>query len=318
MLKVLVTQRVPAPAIAWLRERVELDDNDSERPLPAGEFHLRARGKDALVTFLTDRIDAALLDAAPSVKVVANVAVGFDNIDLEAAQARKVIITNTPGVLTETTADLAFALLMAAARRLNEAERFVRSGKFEGWGMMMLLGSDIYGKALGLAGLGRIGQAVARRGRGFAMRVLYTDEHRASRPVEEDCGAEFVDKATLLRESDFLSLHVPLMPSTRHYIGAAELAQMKRDAYLINTARGPVVDEAALARALREGTIAGAGLDVFEHEPVVHPDLLACENAVMTPHIASASVATRTRMAMMAAENVVAFANGEEPPNRVV
>jgi glyoxylate reductase len=265
------------------------------------------------VCLLTDKIDAHFLESSPSVRIVANVAVGYDNIDVEAARKRSVVVTNTPGVLTDATADFAFALLMATARRVTEAERFLRSGKYKAWDMMLMLGGPVWGATLGIAGFGRIGQAVARRGRGFNMRILYTDEARVPESVERELGATFVDKATLLRESDFISLHVPLMESTRHYIGEAELRAMKPTAYLINTSRGPVVDEAALGRALRERRIAGAGLDVFEREPEVHPDLLAAENVVIAPHIASATVPTRTQMAMIAADNVLAVLAGKPP-----
>ena len=309
----LISQRIPQPAVDRLSAVCEVDYNESETPLAPAELRARAAGKSALVALLTDTIDAALIAAAPSLRIVANVAVGYDNIDLPALRARGVAATNTPGVLTETTADFAFALLLATARRLNEGERLVRAGAFRGWGMMMLLGSDVHGKTLGLAGFGRIGQAVARRARGFDMRVLYHDETRAAEALEREIGAAFVSKAELLRESDFLSLHVPLVPATRHYIGAAELRAMKPAAYLINTSRGPIVDEAALGAALHAGTIAGAGLDVFEREPEVHPALLAADNAVLAPHIASASVATRTTMALTAVDNVIAVLGGNPP-----
>ncbi len=222
-------------------------------------------------------------------------------------------ITNTPDVLTETTADLAWALILGAARRIGESERYLRAGKFTGWTMLTLLGADVHHKTLGVVGFGRIGQVVARRARGFAMRVLYTGPARASAETERETGAEYVDKATLLRESDFVTLHAPLTPATRHFIGAPELAAMKRTACLVNTSRGPLIDEAALAQALREGTLAGAGLDVFEAEPQVHPALLACENVLIVPHIGSATVETRERMAPMAAENCVAYASGRRP-----
>jgi lactate dehydrogenase-like 2-hydroxyacid dehydrogenase len=251
------------------------------------------------------------------VKVLANVAVGFDNIDVGAASRKGILVTNTLDVLTETIADFAFALLMAAARRVVEGHQFVHSGKWRRWTIDLLAGQDVHGRTLGLFGLGRIGQAVARRGRGFSMRILYHDVARAPEAVESALGAEFVSKEELLRQADFVSIHVPLLESTRKLIGAAELALMKPTAILVNTARGPVVDEAALAEALRSRRIASAGLDVFEAEPKVHPTLLEMDNVVLAPHIASASVDTRRRMSMMAAENAAAALEGRRPPNLV-
>ena len=314
---VLVTREIPAAAIGLLRERCEVIDNAADRPYSPDELAARAAGADALITLLTDRVDDALLSRIPRVKIVANVAVGYDNIDLAAAAKHHVMVTNTPGVLTEATADFAFTLLLAAARRVAEADRFTRAGKFHGWLMMGFLGGDLHGRTLGIAGFGRIGQAMARRARGFGLTVIYYDEQPAAAAVEAELDARRVDKETLLRESDYLSLHVPLLPTTKHFIGAAELRAMKKTAYLVNTSRGPVVDEAALARALREGEIAGAGLDVYEREPEVDAGLLALENVVLAPHIASATVGTRTRMAMIAAENVIAALAGETPPNLV-
>jgi len=276
-----------------------------------------SKSKDALVTILTDRIDERVLSALPGLKVVANVAVGFDNIDTVAAKKHHVAVTNTPGVLTEATADFAFTLLLASARRVAEADRYVRAGKFHSWEMMGFHGGDLAGATLGIAGLGRIGQAVARRGRGFGMHVIYADEQRADAAIEAELDARYVDKETLLRSSDYVSLHVPLLPQTHHYIGENELKAMKKTAYLINSSRGPVIDEAALARGLRDGEIAGAGLDVFEREPLVDPLLLTLDNVVLAPHIASATVATRRKMAIMAAENAIAVIGGHEPPNRV-
>ncbi|HVA38636.1 MAG TPA: D-glycerate dehydrogenase [Candidatus Dormibacteraeota bacterium] len=315
--KAFVTRVIPEAGIERLASAYDVDVNRADRPLSPTEIAERAKGCMALVTLLTDRVDGALLDICPDVRVVANVAVGYDNVDVPAATERGVWVTNTPGVLTETTADLAWTLLMATARRIGEAERYVRAGKYHGWGILMLLGGDVYGKTLGVAGFGRIGQAVARRARGFDMRILYTDAQRAPGEVEEACNAAFVDKEALLRESDFLSLHMPLLAQTRHWLGERELRSMKRTAYVVNTSRGPVIDEASLARALHEGWIAGAGLDVFEEEPKIHPDLLTCENAVLVPHIGSASVETRDRMATIAAENCIAIARGERPPTAV-
>ena len=294
-----------------------LDYHDSDDGLPPADLLARLAAKDGLICQLTDRIDSGLLDAVPNVKVVSNVAVGFDNIDIPAATERGVIVTNTPGVLTDTTADLAFALILGAGRRLGESERYLRAGRFRQWRIDLLTGWDIWGSTLGVLGMGRIGQAVARRGRGFNMRVLYYDPFRQSEDRERELGIEYVSKDELLAQADFLSLHCALTPDTHHLIGADELSAMKPTAVLVNTSRGPVVDEAALADALQAGVIAAAGLDVFEHEPEVHPKLLGLENALIVPHIASASVATRTRMCVMAAENMVAGLAGHRPPNIV-
>jgi len=253
--------------------------------------------------------------SAPGLRIVSNVAVGFDNIDLAAATRHGVMVTNTPGVLTDTTADFAFALMMAAARRVAEGDRFVRGGEFHGWAIDMLLGQDVWGATLGLVGVGRIGGAVARRARGFDMRILYTDEVALSAEIERELGATRVDLTTLLHEADFVSLHVPLTAQTRHLISADQLAQMKPTAVLVNTSRGPVVDEASLAEALRRRVIFAAGLDVFEHEPDVDPALLELDNVVLAPHIASGSVRTRSEMSAMAVRNLLAGLRGERPPN---
>jgi lactate dehydrogenase-like 2-hydroxyacid dehydrogenase len=257
------------------------------------------------------------MDKLDGVKVISNVGVGYDNINVPAANARGILVTNTPDVLTETTADLAWALLLAAARRIVEGHHYVHSGEWRKWAIDLLVGRDVHHKTLGIFGLGRIGQAVARRARGFSMRLLYHDLQRAPESVEKELGAEFVDKETLLRESDFVSLHVPLIDSTRKLIGEPELRMMRPTAILVNTSRGPVVDEAAVARALRERWITSAGLDVFEREPQVNPELLQLENVVLAPHIGSASVETRRRMSMLAVENALAALQGRRPPNLV-
>jgi glyoxylate reductase len=267
-----------------------------------------------LVCLLTEKIDASILAEMPSVKIVANVAVGFDNFDVPAATAAGVVMSNTPGVLDDTTADLAFALLMAAARRLGEAERVMRSGTWGGWGIMQLMGQDVHHATLGIVGFGRIGRGVARRAAGFGMQILYTDAVPVPADVAAGLNARFVPMDELLAKSDFVTLHVPLMESTHHLINAAALRKMKKTAVLVNTSRGPVVEEAALADALRTGVIAAAGLDVYEHEPSISPALAALENVVLLPHIGSASVATRGKMAEIAARNVVAFFAGEAPP----
>lgn len=312
---VLVTREIPRDGIALLEEHFTVETNADDHPYTPEELARRAAGKDALVTLLTDKITDALLSACPTLKIVANVAVGYDNIDVPAARKRGVYVTNTPGVLTDATADFAFTLLLAATRRIGEADRFVRAGRFDGWQMMGFHGGDIAGRTLGIAGFGRIGQAVAQRARGFGLHVIYSDERPVSAEIENAFGARYVDKTTLVRESDFLSLHVPYLPTTHHYLSTAEFAAMKQSAYIVNTSRGPVVDEAALAHALKTGEIRGAGLDVFEREPSVHPDLIGLDNVTLAPHIASATVETRKKMALIAAENVVAALHGSVPPN---
>lgn len=314
---VLISKHIYQEAVDHLIARVDVQYNDSDESLPAEELRTRVAGKDGLVCQLTDRIGPSLLDSAEGLRVVSNVAVGFDNIDVSAATQRGIIVTNTPGVLTDTTADLAFALILGAGRRLGEAERYLRAGRFNQWRINLLTGWDIWGATLGIFGLGRIGQAVARRGRGFNMRLLYYDPYRQSEEVEQALGVEYASKREVLRQADFVTLHCALTPDTHHLIGPEELALMKPTAVLVNTSRGPVVDEAALADALQSGHIAAAGLDVFEHEPAVHPKLMTLENALIVPHIASASVATRTRMCCMAAENMIAALQGQRPPNIV-
>ena len=312
-----MTKRVYAEAIEYLRQRCEVEYVDSDDGLTAEQLRDRVRGKQAIVSQLTDRFDRAVMGGLEGVRVLANVAVGFDNIDVQAATERGILVTNTPDVLTETTADFAFALLLAAARRVVEGHQFLRAGLWKRWAIDLLVGQDVHHRTLGIFGMGRIGQAKARRGNGFSMRLLYHDQVRAPEALERDLGLEFVSKQQLLGESDFVSLHVPLLDATRKLIGAAELRRMKRTAILVNTSRGPVVDEAALAEALRDAVIAGAGLDVFENEPGVHPLLVELPNVVLAPHIASASVDTRRRMSMMAAENAVAVLEGRRPPNLV-
>ena len=299
--------------IARLRQHAEVDvwpDSDS---LPRDELLRRLRDVDAVLCLLADRIDAEALDAGPRLRIVANMAVGYDNIDVPAATRRSIVVTNTPGVLTETTADLTFALLLAAARRVAEGDRFVRAGGWKTWSPSLLLGHDVHDATLGVVGMGQIGLAVARRARGFNMRILYTDIEQQPE-AEAALGAERVDLDRLLRESDFVSLHVFLAPETRHLIGERELSLMKSTAILVNAARGPVVDQPALYRALAEGRIAAAGLDVAEVEPIPLDDpLLTLENVVITPHIGSATIATRLRMANMAAENIEQALRGELP-----
>lgn len=313
--RLLATHKLFAAPRALLEEHFDAEYwEEPERP-PRAEVLRRVADKDALICLLTEKIDNELLEAAPRLRIVANVAVGYDNIDVAACTRRRIAATNTPGVLDETTADFAWTLLLAVARRLVEGDRLVRSGQWRGWNLDQLTGADVHGKTLGLVGFGRIGRAVARRATGFRMRVLYTDAVRAPVEVEQEVGARFVERDRLLAESDFLSLHVPLLPETRHLISTAEFTKMKKTAFLVNTSRGPVVDEAALVRALEAGEIAGAALDVYEREPEVHPGLLGRDDVVLAPHIASASLETRTKMAQMAAENCVALFSGRKPPN---
>lgn len=314
---VLVTKRIFPEAVAFLRDRAEVEYVDSDDGLAAEELIARSRGKQGIVSQLTDRFSAEQIARLEGVRVVSNVAVGFDNVDLEAATRHGILVTNTPDVLTDTTADLAFALLLATARRIVEGHQFVHSGEWRRWTIDLLAGHDVHHKTLGIFGMGRIGQAVARRGRGFSMRILYHDTSRAPEAVERELGLEFVDRERLLAESDFVSLHVPLTEATRHLIGAPELASMKPAAILVNTSRGPVVDEAALAEALAAGRIGGAGLDVFEREPQVDPKLLKLRNVVLEPHIGSASIDTRRKMSLLAAENCAAALDGRRPPNLV-
>ncbi len=321
MTKIFVTRAIAEQGIALLtdafgKESVTVSPHNKAVPRP--ELNQSVKGCDAILPVVNDVIDAEVMDAAgPNLKIIANFGVGYNNIEVAAATERGIVVTNTPGVLTETTADLAWALIMATARRINESERYLRAGKWEAWGPQLFLGLDIHGKTLGIFGMGRIGQAVARRARGFNMRVLYTNRNQFSADIERELGATYVDKATLIAESDFISIHCPLMPETIHAFGAVEFKAMKNTACLINTSRGPVVDEAALVSALKADEIYAAGLDVFEHEPAVHPELMDLQNAVLLPHIGSASRETRTKMAEMAAANIVAVLKGQVPVNPV-
>ena len=313
--RVLVTGRIPEPALRALRARHDVDLWDSDDVMPRAELLRRVAGAHGLVTLLTDRVDAELLDAAgPQLRVVANVAVGFDNIDVPVCRERGVVATNTPGVLTEATADLAFALVLMTTRRLVEGDRLVRSGEPWRWGMFHLLGAGLQGRTLGVVGLGDIGRATARRARAFGMQVAYSSRTPADPGVVAELDAQRLALDDLLAEADVVSLHCPLTPATHHLVEAQRLARMKPTAYLVNTARGPVVDEAALVQALREGTIAGAGLDVFEDEPDVHPGLRELDNVVLLPHLGSATVQTRTAMADLAAGNVLAVLRGDPAP----
>jgi glyoxylate reductase len=322
--RILVTQHIPDEGLALLRAASDsaLDLNPAPGAIWTPE-ELRAHvpGHDAVLCLLTDQIDAALLEAGaqgtPPLRLVANMAVGYNNIDVEAARRLGILVTNTPGVLTEATADLTFALLLSVARRIPEADRFTRAGRFTGWQPLLLLGAELPGKTLGIIGMGRIGRAVARRALGFGLSVLYTARHPLPAEEERALNASFASLEDVLRRADFLSLHIPYTPQTHHLLNAETLALMKAEAYLINTARGPIVDEAALVAALQAGRLRGAALDVFEDEPRIHPALLQMEQVVLAPHIGSATLETRARMAATAAANILAYLRGETPPNLV-
>ena len=317
MMKVFVSRRIPEEGLALLRQACQVTVAPQDGVISRAALEEGVRTHDALICMLNDRIDAALLGLNPGLKGVCQYAVGVNNIDLAAASQRKIPVTNTPGVLTDCTADLAWALLLDAARRVTEGDRFTRAGKFSGLGPQLMLGRKVTGKTLGIVGMGRIGEAVAERAKGFRMSVLYTKRKRVSPEREAELNARHVELTTLLRESDFVSLHCPLSPETTHLIGARELALMKPSACLVNTSRGPVVDEKALVKALAEGRLAAAGLDVYEEEPLLAPGLAALENAVLPPHLGSATLETRAQMAVMVATNMLACLKGELPPNLV-
>ncbi len=315
---VLVARAVFPDIVLRLRQHFDVLDNPGDEIWQGMALAQRLQGKTGAFLTTGERVDAALLDACPGLRVVSNMAVGYNNIDVPACTARGVLVTNTPEVLTETTADHGFALMMAAARRISESERFLREGRWQRWSYDMFMGNDVHGATLGILGMGRIGQALARRGAlGFGMQVIYHNRSRLVPALEQPLGARWVDKATLLRQADHLVLVLPYSPASHHAIGATELALMKPSATLTNIARGGIVDDAALAQALREQRIAAAGLDVFEGEPQVHADLLGLRNLVLTPHIASSSGATRHAMASLAADNLIAALSGQRPPNPV-
>ena len=316
--RVLLTRRMPSDAAEVLTAAGHaVDMFDTSEPPPRADLIARARGCAGVITMLSDPVDAEFLDAVgASLRIVANYAVGFDNVDLEACRKRNIRVSNTPGVLTEATADLAWALILAAARHIAEGDRVMRTGKWAGWAPTQLLGLELNGATLGILGAGRIGSAVARRSVGFRMRVIYTDPS-TNEALEKELGARRVDLDRLVAESDVLSLHIPMTPEAHHLIGAAQFKAMKPTAVLVNTARGAIVDEAALIEALRNKEIAAAGLDVYEHEPRLAPGLAELPNIVLLPHLGSATTVTRGKMAAMAADNVVAVLAGREPPNAV-
>ncbi len=314
---VLVARAIQPEVVARLCNHFEVEDNPNDQVFSKDELNARLKGKQGIFATGSERINEAVLAANPQLRAVCNMAVGYNNIDVAACTARGVICTNTPDVLTETTADFGFALMMAAARRIAESEHFLRRGEWKKWSVDMFTGSDIHGSTLGILGMGRIGQAIARRGAlGFGMRVIYHNRSKLDAAIEQECRASYVSKQELLQQADHLLIVVPYSPASHHAIGAVELAQMKRSATLTNIARGGVVDDAALAQALATGLIAAAGLDVFEGEPAVHPHLLNVPNVVLTPHIASATVATRRAMADLAADNLIAALGFGPSPGR--
>lgn len=314
--RVYVTRVIPQPGLDILNTNLKhVSINTADHLLSRNELLENVKGLDGLLPLLTERIDGEVMDTAgPQLKIVANHAVGFDNIDIPAATERGIMVTNTPGVLTHATADFAWTLLFSTARRIAEADVFTRALKYKGWGPMMYLGGDITGRTLGIVGAGRIGAAVALKSRGFDMKILYTDAYQ-NETLEKELGARKVEFEELLKESDFVSVHVPLLDTTHHLFDETAFKLMKRTAYLVNTSRGPVVKEAALVKALKSGEIAGAGLDVYEEEPKIHPELIKLQNVVLAPHIASATIETRTNMATMAASNLIEGLKGNTPPN---
>ena len=313
--KVLVTREVFDEVLEYLSQYFEVTSNQSDSVMDPETLTMKLSDKEGALITLPDKIDATLLARCPNLKAVCNIAVGYNNIDLEACTKAGVMATNTPGVLDDTTADFTWTLILATARRLTEAETYLRKGQWDGWKLKQFLGLDVHHATLGIFGLGRIGQVVARRAIGFEMKVIYHDVRRAALEIEQACRASFVSKDELLSQADIVTVHVPYSPATHHLIGKLELEQMKPTAILINASRGGVVDDSALIEALRSGTIAAAGLDVFENEPKLNPGFLELKNVVLAPHIASSSRATRYKMALLAAQNLVAAITGETPPN---
>lgn len=315
-MKIFVTRKIPESGFEILRKEHEIQVFPYDRIPTKKEIIKGLKGKDGLLCLLSDPIDSDVINSEPRLKMIASYAVGYDNIDVEAATRRGIPVSNTPGVLTDATAEMAWALLFSVARRIVEADKFTRAGKFIGWGPMLMHGQDVTNKTLGIIGAGRIGTTVAFKSKGFNMKILYVSEY-ANKTLEQELNAKKVGISELLKESDFISLHVPLTDKTHHLIGEKEFKMMKKTAILINTSRGPVVDEKALVKALKENWIFGAGLDVYEHEPKVSDELKKLDNVVLQPHSASATVNSRTKMAVMAAENMIAGLNGEIPPNCV-
>jgi len=312
--KVFLTRPLAQPAIDRLKEHTDLTMHPHDREITRAELIEGIKGQDGLLCLLTEKIDGEIMDVNPNLKVISNHAVGFDNIDIDAATARRIPVTNTPGVLTDTSADMAFALILAVARRVVEADRFVRAGMWEGWGPLQFLGTDVFGSTLGIIGMGRIGKGVAKRAQGFDMKVVYWNRTRLSPEEETRLNVVYQPIEAVLQQADFVSLNIAYNKATHHLINATTLNLMKPTAFLINTARGAVIDEKALVEALEEKRIAGAGLDVFEQEPYIEPEFLEMNNVVLLPHLASATIATRTKMAMMAVDNLLAVLEGKRPP----
>lgn len=315
--KILVTGNIPRHVVASLEKLFAVTVHTVDKPMERDRLMAAIADVHGLMSMITDDVNEELLSHAPHLEMIANMAVGYNNVDVAAATRRGLPVSNTPGVLTETTADVAFTLILSAARRVVEGDRMVREGRFRYWAPFLFLGTEVTGKTLGIIGMGRIGRAVAARARGFSMRVIYHNRQRLDGSEEQEIKAEYADMQRLLSTADFVSVHVPLSAETRHLIGKKELSMMKPTAFLINTSRGPVVDEAALVEALRERAIAGAGLDVYENEPAVAPGLDRLENVVLLPHVGSATLETRTKMAVMAADNLIAGLSGTTPPNLV-
>ena len=316
--KILVTREVFSEVLDFLGKHFDVTSNQSDSPMSPDTLAKTLADKAGALTTLSERIDEALLAKCPKLKAVCNIAVGFNNIDLKACQTHGVMATNTPGVLDDSTADFTWALILATARRVTEAEHYLRAGQWTGWKLKQFLGTDVHHATLGILGMGRVGQAVARRARGFDMTVLYHNTRRLSAELEKNCHAEYVSMDDLLARADILTVHTPYSPAAHHLLGAAQMEKMKTGAILINAARGSVVDDVALLAALKQGKFAGAGLDVFENEPALNPEFLKRANVVLTPHIASSSEATRRRMAMLAAENLVAALTTGKPPNLLI
>lgn len=315
--KVLVTGRLPDQIMKSLSGHCDIEANVMDRPMETDAILASIADKEGLLSMITDRVDAGLMERAPRLRIISQMAVGYNNIDVDAATRRGIAVTNTPGVLTDATAELAFALLLAVARRVVEGDKMVREGRFRHWAPFLFLGSQVSGKTLGIIGMGRIGKAVAKRASGFDMNIIYNNPQRLSASEEEEFGAEFRCLNALLSQADFVSLHVPLTENTRYLIGKKELATMKKTAFLINTSRGPVVNEKDLVEALRSGAIAGAGIDVYENEPALEPGLSGLENAVLLPHVGSGTLETRTKMAEMAVESLIIGLEGRVPPRMV-
>lgn len=313
-MKIFITRKIPEPGLDFLRKYHEIEVNPQDLVLSKQEILKELKGKDGLLCLLTDIIDKEIIESEPNLKMIANYAVGYNNIDIKTATKHKIPVSNTPDVLTDTTAEMAWALLFSVARRVVEADRFTRQGKFKGWAPMLMHGQDVTGKTLGVIGTGRIGSAFALKSKGFKMNILYYDQVK-NKQIEEELFAKKVELGRLLKESDFISLHMPLLSETHHLIGEKQLKMMKKTAILINTSRGPIVDEQALVKALKNNRIFGAGLDVYEHEPQINKELLKLDNVILQPHSASATTETRTKMAIIAAENMITGLKGEIPPN---